>query len=201
MASTYVGDFANFVIAHGAPVIFLVIALESLGAPLPGETLLVAVGTAAGIRNADLLPLFLVAWAGAFLGDNAGYALGRWFGQKAIRKFGAHIGLNEARMAGFEATFARYGVFIVAAARFIVPLRQLNGLIAGSLHMPWLRFAIANAIGAALWVGVWLFLSSRFTNLLAHLDKLHGVGIAALVLGALAICTYGVVRYRRHKRG
>ncbi|MEP5513690.1 MAG: DedA family protein, partial [Bauldia litoralis] len=162
---------------------------------------LVAVGTAAGIRNADLLPLFLVAWAGAFLGDNAGYALGRWFGQKAIRKFGAHIGLTEARMAGFEGTFARYGVFIVVAARFVVPLRQLNGLIAGSLHMPWLRFAVANAFGAALWVGVWLFLSSRVTNLLAHLDKLHGVGIAALVLGALAIVTYGVVRYRRHKRG
>ena len=194
MTSTYVGDLANFVVAHGAPVIFLVIALELLGAPLPGETLLIAVGTAAGIRNADILPLFLVAWAGAFLGDNAGYALGRWFGRTAIKKFGSHFGLTDARMDGFEQTFDRYGVFIVASARFIVPLRQLNGLIAGSMHMPWLRFAIANAVGAALWVGLWLVLSSRFSNLIEHLDKIYGVGIAILVAAVLAIVIVVIVR-------
>ncbi len=199
MASSYVGDLANFIISHGAPVIFVAIALESLGAPLPGETLLIAIGTAAGIRNADILPLFLVAWAGAFLGDNAGYAIGRRFGRKAIHKFGSHFGLTEARIEGFEQTFSRFGVFIVACARFIVPLRQLNGLIAGSLHMAWWKFAIANAVGAALWVGLWLVLSSRLSSLIEHLDQLHVVGIAVLVLAVLGIGGFGVLRYRRAK--
>ena len=203
MASTYVSDLVNFIISHGAPLVFLAIALESLGAPLPGETMLIAVGAAVGVRGADIVFWFFVASAGAFLGDNVGYLLGRRFGRLAIARLGARFGLTDERLDGFEQTFNRYGPFIVVVARFVVPLRQLNGLIAGSMHMTWWHFALANAVGAALWVGVWLFVSSRFTALLRHLDRLHGVGIAAMVLAAVAISILVVVgiRHARKSRG
>jgi membrane protein DedA with SNARE-associated domain len=200
LASTYVTDLANLIISHGAPLVFLAIALESLGAPLPGETLLIAVGAAIGVRGADIVSWFFVAWAGAFLGDNVGYLIGRKFGRLAIGRFGKRFGLTEERIDGFERTFNRYGPLIVIVARFVVPLRQLNGLIAGSMRMRWLHFALANALGAALWVGVWLFLSSRLSGLLRHLDKAHGIGIAAMVLFAIVVFVLAVMRIRHVRK-
>ncbi|MCB1487448.1 MAG: DedA family protein [Bauldia sp.] len=200
MASTYVSDLANIVISHGAPFVFLAVALEALGLPLPGETLVVAVGAAIGVRGADIVFWFFVIWTGAFLGDNVGYLIGRRFGRQAIARLGQRLGISDERIDGFEQTFNRYGPFIVVIARFIVPLRQLNGLIAGSMRMPWLHFALANAVGAAIWVGVWLFLSSRLATLLRHLDKAHGIGIAAMVLAAIVVSVLVVMRIRHVRK-
>lgn len=200
MASTYVNELVDFVDTYGAPVVFVVVALESLGVPLPGETMLIAVGTAAGLKHEPILPLFLLTWAGAFVGDNIGFAIGRRYGRRGIRRLGALLHLTDARLDGFEEKFRRYGVVIVVFARFLVPLRQLNGLIAGSLHMPWGRFAVANAVGAALWVGLWLVLSDRFSFVLEHLDHLHGVGIAVLALAVLAVGGFVLVRWRRGRK-
>lgn len=142
--------------AWGLPVIFADLFLESLGVPLPGETLLLAAGVLVARGEMGLVPLWLTAFAAAVLGDNAGYLIGRRLGRPAVLRWGRRVGLTEARLARVEAVIHRHGFWIVAGARFVAVLRQLNGIAAGTAGMAWGRFVLANTLGAALWVTVWL---------------------------------------------
>lgn len=148
--------FIDHAVAHyGVIVLFVIIYFEALGAPLPGESGLIAASVLAARGDISIVHMLLAVWAGAVLGDSTGYLIGRLGGRRLLVRFGPKIGLSAERLATFEDKFRRKGVYIVAVARFISVLRQLNGLIAGSLEMPWLRFLAANAIGAALWTAVW----------------------------------------------
>ncbi|HEY0276284.1 MAG TPA: DedA family protein [Paenirhodobacter sp.] len=142
--------------AYGLPVIFGDLFFESLGLPLPGETLLLLAGTLASRGELALVPLWLTAFAAAVLGDNTGYLIGRRLGRPAVLRYGARIGLTEPRLARVERVIQRHGMLIVTGARFVAVLRQLNGIAAGTAGMPWGRFLIANALGAALWVSAWI---------------------------------------------
>ena len=95
----------------------------------------------------------------------AGADIGRLGGRPILIRFGSHVGLTPERLAKFEAQFRRYGALVVVVARFVVVLRQVNGLIAGSLAMPWPRFVAANAVGALLWSAVWTLGPYFFTEL------------------------------------
>ena len=87
---------------------------------------------------------------------------------------------------------------MVVFARFVVLLRQLNGIVAGTTGMHWATFGIANAIGAALWVGVWTTLAYRFGRS-AH-DFLpflwHHLHLLAVILVPLLIVGLGVLWLR-----
>jgi membrane protein DedA with SNARE-associated domain len=187
-----------YIVQSGVPVVVLVVGLESLGLPLPGETLMIALGTAAGAEHIDVAGLFFAVWAGAIIGDNIGYFIGRRYGKRAILKFGRPSGLTEARLARFEAHFQRYGVFVVLIARFFIILRQLNGIIAGSLELPWWRFLAANMIGAGLWVGFWLYASSYFSSHFVGLaQRLHGLKLVLLAVIAIAAVGAAIILHRR----
>lgn len=147
---------------YGLPVIFGDLFFESLGVPLPGETLLLLAGTLAARGDFGLLPLWLTAFAASVVGDNAGYLIGRRLGRPVVLRWGAKVGLTEARLDRVEGIIHRYGIGIVAAARFVAVLRQLNGIAAGTAGMHWARFLIGNTIGAALWVSAWVFAAYWF---------------------------------------
>lgn len=153
--------------SYGLPVIFGDLFLESIGLPLPGETLLLLAGTLIAKGEMSLLPVWLTAFAAAVAGDNAGYLIGRRLGRPAVLRWGGKIGLTEARLARVEAAMHRRGFWIVMGARFVALLRQLNGIAAGTAGMPWRTFLIANVIGAAAWVSVWLLAARQF-GLEAH---------------------------------
>ena len=131
------------------------VTLEDFGIPVPGETILVAASVYAGAGRLSIVAVGVVAVLAAIIGDNIGYAIGRFGGRALVLRFGRFVLLTEERLARAEGFFARYGGPIVVIARFIEGLRQLNGIIAGIAEMPWPRFVVFNAIGAALWVGVW----------------------------------------------
>jgi len=180
-----------FVRAHGSPVVGIVLFFESVGLPLPGESLLILAGVLASHGEISPTLLLLYAWIGSVLGDNLGYVIGRVLGRKALLRYGGRIGLTAERFAHIEAVFDRYGPVAVAFARFVNILRQLNGIVAGVAGMAWERFLLFNALGAALWVGVWGGGALLFGR---HIDTLEGLmrhlgpgGIAALVAVALAI--------------
>ena len=118
----------------------------------------------------SLPALLIFAWAGSVLGDNLGYAIGRRLGRTAVTRYGARIGLTASRFDAVERVFARYGAATVAFARFVNILRQLNGIVAGTLGMEWQRFLMFNALGAALWVLGTFFLSEHLSTItrLAH---------------------------------
>jgi membrane protein DedA with SNARE-associated domain len=141
--------------AYGAFALFVIIYLESFGAPVPGETSIIAASVLAIRGDLSIVAVVIAAWSAAVLGDTTGYFIGRFGGQPLLRRFGPRIGLTKERFERVAGEVHRHGFIVVMFARFVWGLRQLNGLVAGSLAMPLTRFVPANVIGAGRWVGVW----------------------------------------------
>ena len=124
--------------AYGNVVLGIVVGLESVGLPLPGETLLIAAAVlAATSHQLNIALVILSAAAGAIVGQMAGYGIGWGVGFRLLRRYGRYIGLTDRRLAFGRALFRRHGVKVVFASRFIVLLRTLAALLAGANHMPW----------------------------------------------------------------
>ncbi|GHD31452.1 DedA family protein [Streptomyces galbus] len=137
-------------------VVGLVIGLESLGIPLPGEIILVSAALMAS-QHGGINPFILGACAtvGAVVGDSIGYAIGRKGGRPLLawlgRKFPRHFG--EGHVATAERSFEKWGMWAVFFGRFIALLRIFAGPLAGVLHMPYWKFLIANVLGGIVWAG------------------------------------------------
>lgn len=174
---------------YGVTALFVSITFETLGLPLPGESALIASSAAAGAGKLNILHVVVAAYAGAVLGDNIGYLIGRRYGKVVILRYGTRLGITDDKYVQAEAIAAKYGPFMVVAARFIVLLRQLNGLVAGTTGMHWAKFLLANMIGAGLWVGFWATLAYQFGHSVSivpwiwhHLSLVAMVVIPALLL-------------------
>jgi len=191
---------------YGVAAVFLILTFESLGMPLPGESLLIVAAVLAGRGEISLPGLIFSAWAGAVLGDNIGYLGGRALGRKLLLPYGGKIGLTAERLSKVEMVFARYGPATVVFARFISVLRQLNGVIAGTMRMDWRRFLIFNALGGALWVSAWVgagfCLGSYGTNIAAlmHRTGLFGAVACLVALIACLVYVYGRRLFMRLRR-
>ena len=146
-----------FIDAYGAIAIFFMIYLESVGAPLPGETGMIAASLLAAQQKLSITSVFAAALTGAILGDLTGYLIGRFGGSALLRTYGPYVKLTSQRLSTIEAQFQRTGPWIVIIARFVPGLRQVNGLVAGSLAMPWHQFLGAQVIGAVLWCSLYCF--------------------------------------------
>jgi membrane protein DedA with SNARE-associated domain len=134
----------------------LVIGVESLGIPLPGEIVLVSSALLAS-QHGHINPYVLGACAtvGAVVGDSIGYAIGRKGGrpllEKLGRKFPKHF--SEANIGLAERSFEKWGMWAVFFGRFVALLRIFAGPLAGVLRMPYWKFLIANVFGGLLWAG------------------------------------------------
>ncbi len=155
--SGIVADLQHLLSHYGYWAVLTAIFLEDFGVPLPGESILIAAALEAAGPGSGLhiVPLLLVSWIAAVVGDNVGYAIGRFGGRALVLRYGRIVGLTPARWNRAEVRFRGFGPFVVVIARFVEVLRQLNGILAGILPMPWLTFLAFNALGAALWVGFW----------------------------------------------
>ena len=135
----------------------LVIALESMGIPLPGEVILVSAALMAARQELDISPLWVAvaASAGAIAGDSIGYLAGRRWGDRMFGVLGRRFPRQAApdRLAYAEHVFTRYGVWAVFFGRFVALLRIFAGPVAGALRMPYPRFLAANALGGIVWAG------------------------------------------------
>lgn len=140
---------------HGYLAIGGLVLLEDFGIPVPGETVLIAGAVYAGAGRLNIVVVGLVAFAAAVIGDNIGYLIGRLGGRALVLRWGKYVLLTAERLDKAEAFFARHGGWVVTIARFLEVVRQANGIIAGITGMPWRRFLAYNALGAALWVGLW----------------------------------------------
>src|SRR5882672_11878567 len=137
---------------YGPWVIFVVVALESAGVPLPGETILVAAALLAATTNQiDIAVVVMAAAAGAIVGDGVGYAVGRRFGMPLLRRYGRYIRLDENRLLIGRYLFFRYGNEVVFFGRFIAVLRIFAALLAGANGLPAGRFFFFNISGGICW--------------------------------------------------
>lgn len=175
----------------------LAIALESMGVPIPGETALVAAALYGGKAQAlNIWVLIAFASAGAILGDNIGYWIGREIGFRMLLRFGSYVGLTEGRIKLGQYLFQRHGGKIVFFGRFIALLRSLAALMAGLNQMSWPRFVVFNAAGGILWAACYGLAAFYFGERIETLTR--PVGFTLLVIGII-IFLGSVWFIRRHE--
>jgi membrane protein DedA with SNARE-associated domain len=178
---------------YGIAAVVVILGLESLGLPLPGETVLIFASVLTAHGGIQLERLILFAWLAAVIGDNIGYIIGHTLGRTLVIKYGTHIGINAERFGKLENQFQRYGALTVAVARFIAGLRQLNGVIAGTLGMDWRKFLFFNALGGAIWVTGWVLGVHYLARYVPDFWLVaHDLGYAGAAL-ALLVIIFGVI--------
>jgi membrane protein DedA with SNARE-associated domain len=183
---------------YGYLAVGVLIFVEDFGVPAPGETVLIAASIYAGFGRLNIVILGVIAVAAAVAGDNVGYLIGRIGGRRLVHRWGRYVLLTPERFERAERFFVRRGAIVVTVARFIEGLRQTNGIIAGTIGMPWPRFLVFNALGAVLWVAVWTGLGYAAGS---HIGAFHRQTARYQIyvfagLGALLLARYLIHRRR-----
>jgi membrane protein DedA with SNARE-associated domain len=182
-------------------VVGLVIGIESMGIPLPGEFALVGASLLATTGLTSPWLVGLAASIGAIVGDSIGYAVGRRGGRAVLEKFGRrfprHFG--PAHLAHAERIFQRHGVWAVFFGRFIALLRILAGPLAGALGVPYPRFLLANAAGGVVWAygtAFAIFYAGQAAE--RWLKQFSWLALVVALLASLATTMYIKRRASRH---
>ncbi len=183
------GNITELISTYGCWAVAVIVTLESMGIPLPGETMLVAISIyAAKSGQVEIANVIGAAAAGAILGDNIGYWIGRTFGYPLVLRYGHLIRLTEPRIKLGQYLFLRYGGRIVFLGRFVAEIRTFGALLAGINCMDWRRFLVANASSGLTWASIYglggYFVGDRIPHLLgpAGIILLVGVIVAAVVM-------------------
>lgn len=192
------GSLDSLLGQFGYVAVFFFVALESLGIPLPGETMLITAALYAGrTGHLQIGGVFAVAAAGAIIGDNIGFFIGHRWGYGWARRYGRYVRLHEGRLKLGRYLFLRHGGKVVFYGRFFSVLRTYAAFLAGTNAMPWRRFLFFNAAGGIVWSAIYTFV---FYGLGAGAKNLsHDV---EYVLGAIVlVAVIAFVLYvRRHER-
>lgn len=179
---------------YGYAAILLLVMVEDFGVPAPGETALVVGSAAAAAGQLNIWGVLIAAFLGAVIGDNIGFAIGHFGGRKLVLSVGGRVGITHSRLTYAEGFFRKYGDVVVAGARFVEVLRQLNGIVAGTMEMDWRKFLAFNALGAALWVGVWgaigYFAGENWRAIGRWLLRFSWLALALLALAVIAWVIY-----------
>jgi membrane protein DedA with SNARE-associated domain len=183
---------------YGYLAIVVIVGLENVGVPLPGETILITAAIYAGTAHHLRLPFIVLAAAAAAAGGGtAAYLIGRRGGAAIVERYGAYLHVDASTLRLGRYLFARYGARIVFLGRFVAVLRPLAGLLAGINDMEIRRFLLFNALGSVLWATVFgvggYVLGERLERTSRWLAI--GVGVAATA-GVIA----GIVFIRRHQQ-
>lgn len=194
------GDTLNHLLGdYGYGVVFGVIGLEAMGLPLPGESLIIAAGVYAATTGQLHIGLVIAAAAaGAIMGDNAGYLIGRKAGFPLLERYGRHVGLNERRLTLGRYLFQRHGGKVVFVGRFIAILRTFVALMAGASHMEWRAFLLWNAVGGVVWTTLYAVGAYLLGNAMARLQGTIGIALAVAAVLSIGIAIY--VLRRNEKR-
>lgn len=186
--------------AYGYVVVGLVVALESMGLPLPGETVLLAAAAYAGAGGPlNVAGVIGSASAGAILGDTVGYWLGRVGGLPLLERYGRYIWLSRRKVARARAFFERHGGKTVFLGRFVAFLRMFTAFLAGVGKMPYGRFLTYNVLGGVCWAMVMGGLGYTLGRNLPLLERsLQWLGLGGA--GAVLILGLAYVVYRRRPR-
>lgn len=175
---------------YGVWTVALIVGLESLGLPVPGEAVLILASVYAATHDGNIAMVIAAATIGAIVGDNIGYMIGREFGYRIVLKFGAYVGLTEGRIKLGQYLFQKYGGAVVFFGRFFAILRFLAAFLAGVNQLAWPRFLVANALGGLVWasiVGISAYTFGRSIHKIQGPAGVIGITIALVILVAVFI--------------
>ena len=182
------GSIIRLVESYGYAVVFLFVAIESLGIPLPGETVLVTAGALAALGHLSIWWVIATAAIGGIVGDAAGYWIGRLGGLALLKRYGSVIGFNDKKLARVHTFFEQHGPKTVFLGRFIALLRTWAALLAGTAEMRYGVFTFYNVLGGITWAALFGTLGYLFGQSLPLLERYIGqASLAAVLLVALVV--------------
>jgi len=181
----------DLILEHGLFLLFVVVALESAGVPLPGETALIAAAILAtpDQHHYSIVTVIAVAAVAAIIGDNIGYWIGRSGGRKLLERWGPIRRYAERTLPPGERFFAKHGGKTVFIGRFVAVLRVTAAWLAGITHMPWWRFFLWNAAGGIVWATAFGLLAYFFGKAAADAFSRYGF-FGAVIAIALAVLAF-----------
>ena len=195
--SPVIGSLTGFIDQHSQMallLLFAIVALESFGLPLPGETALIACGVLASQGSFSIVAVIAVASAAAIIGDNFGY----WVARKGVRPLLERYGFTrryaERYLPTAERFFARHGGKAVFFGRFVAVLRVTAAWVAGISHMHWPRFLAWNAAGGVCWATLVGLISYYLGDAAASAIGRYGLYAAG---GALVFAALGYLIVKR----
>lgn len=188
-------NFNHLVQTSGYPIVFLLVAAESLGVPLPGETVLITASIYAG-QTHRLSPwlIWAVASAAAIIGDNVGFWIGDKGGYRLLHRYGRYIRVREREIKVGRLVFDRQGGKVVFFGRFVSVLRTYAAFLAGTLKMHWRRFLPYNAAGGIVWAGIYTWVPYEVGKAITKAS--HTVDIF-LAIAAVVVVIAVIVLVRR----
>jgi membrane protein DedA with SNARE-associated domain len=189
-----VENVSDLLVQYGLLLLFGLIALESAGVPLPGETALIAAAVLADHGDYSIAVVIVVAAAAAIIGDNCGYWIGRKGGRALLARTPVIRDAFARALPPSERFFQRHGAKTVFFGRFIAFLRITAAWLAGISHMPWWRFLFWNALGGIVWATLVGVIAYQFGQAAADAINHYGL-IGGLAVLALLVVGFFVYRY------
>jgi undecaprenyl-diphosphatase len=181
---------------YGYLLVFFGVMVESIGVPLPGETILICAGILAQRGHLDLGDAILFGILGAVVGDQIGYWIGREGGRPFILRYGRYVFITPQRLGRAEAFFARHGGEAVFMARFFSGLRIFGALVAGMSRMRWARFFVYNALGGVVWATAVVLAGYFLGTSIKVVERWTGqASVLLIALTVLALVMYLAYRW------
>jgi membrane protein DedA with SNARE-associated domain len=188
----------HLVSTAGLPLLFALVALESAGIPLPGETALISAAFLASKGKLNIVEVIVVAAAAAIVGDNGGYWVGRHWGRRLLTRWARLERLSRRVLPPTERFFERHGDKTVFIGRFLPVLRFTAAWMAGVARMRWWRFLAFNAAGGICWATFVALLAYYVGRAAADAFNRYGlIGAGVILAGAAAVLVVVHVVRRR----
>ena len=182
----------------GLPLLFVLIAVESMGVPLPGETALFAASILASDGKFSIVAVIAIAALAAIIGDNIGYLIGRKFGRRLLVGAGPFERHRRSVITYGQPFFDKHGPKAVFLGRFVSGLRITAAWLAGVNHMPWRSFLFWNATGGIVWATAVGLLAYAFGHAAERAIETAGlVGLIAAVVMGIDVWIY--IRRKTHQ--
>ena len=178
-------------------ILFLVVFLETglvVTPLLPGDSLLFAAGSFAGLGVLNPWLLFALLSVGAILGDTVNYAIGAYLGPKVFHYPRSRF-FNPEHLRKTHEFYEKYGGKTIIIARFVPIIRTFAPFVAGIGAMSYARFLLYNVVGGVLWVGVCVFAGYFFGNL-----PIVKKNFSLVILGIIVVSVMpAMVEFLRHR--
>jgi membrane protein DedA with SNARE-associated domain len=179
---------------YGYWAVFIGIALENTGIPLPGETITIVGGFLAGSGELNYWWVLLSTIAGAVLGDNFGYWIGKTGGWQLLVTVGNWFGIKEEQLEITRERYSQNAAQAVFFGRFVTLLRIFAAPLAGIANMPYPQFLLCNLGGATIWAGTIVTLTyflgkfislEKIISLIAQFSTIAFIVIAIIILAPI----------------
>jgi membrane-associated protein len=185
----------------GYPAVFALIAIETMGIPVPGETALITAAIVASRGRLQIEVVIALAAAAAIVGDNVGFAIGRRYGRRLLLSDRLPLAAHRRRLIAVgEPFFERHGPKAVFLGRWIAGLRITSAWLAGANRMSWPTFLFWNALGGVCWaasIGLAAYFAGHTAERIVNTAGVAGAGVVVLSGAGL----YVLARLRRRRDG